>query len=243
MAVLGLQGDAARGRLDALDAGTVENGAAAFLQARQQPVGHAVGVDARGLVAQDRNGCVDAITGLHGIAFQQFDLETMAKAKLELFAQDAGMPALAGVVKAVHPAEINVAQVARLFLQQDDGFRTLPVCQYRIGLAIFPGQVDHVGIDFILQQRRAGGRTPPAHVALLDNGHVMAVARELIGDQGAGDASTHHRHFASQILLQRREGVHQSVLDGPVGVATLQVHAFDAQWKGAKHASGPISSA
>ena len=62
-------------------------------------------------------------------------------------------------------------------------------------------------------------------VALLDDGDIMAVADQLVGDQGGSDATANHRHLAAQILLQGREGMHQTVLDGPERIAAFQIHA------------------
>ena len=54
------------------------------------------------------------------------------------------------------------------------------------------------------------------------------MARELIGDQGAGDAATQYGDIATQVLLQRRECMHQSIAHRPPRIATFQIHATPA---------------
>ncbi len=151
-ALFGMQVDAARGGLEALHPGAVKHAGPTLAQPRQQARGHAVGVDPRSLVAEDGQRRLDPIHRLQRVRRQQLDLETMPEPQLEFLLQHPGVAPLAGEVQAVHPGEVHVADIAGLVLQHQQALGAGPVGQHGIVLAILPGQVDHVGVDLVLQQ-------------------------------------------------------------------------------------------
>jgi hypothetical protein len=81
-----------------------------------------------------------------------------------------------------------------------------------------------VGVDFVLDQGGACRCTTPADVALLDHRDIESSVSEMIGDQRSGDSTADDRDIALEVASKRRKRPHQSVLDRPKRVTTLEVH-------------------
>ena len=188
-------------------------------------MGQAVRIHARALPAEQGRGRVEAIVLLHALGIEQLDLQAVSPPSGVFFLQRAHVAAAAGVVQACVAREAHVAPRRGDRMQLVDGVGAGAVGEGGIGFAVSFGQVDQMGVDLVLQQRRAGGCAAPADVALFEDRHVEAVAGQFIRDQCAGDAAAKHGHVASMVGCQAREGLHQAAADRPEGISALQVHA------------------
>jgi hypothetical protein len=138
----------------------------------------------------------------------------------------------AGVVEAAHASEVDVVDFSGECLQHGDRVGAGAVGEGGIGFAKAFGQLGHVRVNFVLQQRGAGRGTAPANVALLDHRNIVAVFCQLVGDQRAADAdAAANHHAATQVALQPWECMHQAVLDRPERIAAFQIHVL-LRWRG-----------
>ncbi len=225
---VGAQARPARGGGDLGHPRTVEDRCAPFPQALQQAMGQAVRIHARRLPAEQGGRGVEAVVRAYATGRQQFHLQPVLPARGMFPLQRAHVAAAAGVVQAAVARETHVAPRRGEPMQLVDGIGAGTVGQGGIGFAVALGQIDQMGVDLVLQQRRAGGRAAPAHVALFEDRHVEAMAGQFIRDQRTGNAATQHGHVASMVRFQARKGLHQAVADRPEGIPAFQIHACPA---------------
>ena len=85
-------------------------------------------------------------------------------------------------------------------------------------------EVDEVGVDLVLDERRGGGRAAVADLAGLEQDGADALPGEPVGHQGAGDAAADDGDVAAEVSVESGVGRGEAVEDGPEGVAAGQVH-------------------
>jgi hypothetical protein len=76
-----------------------------------------------------------------------------------------------------------------------------------------------VGIDFILQERGAGGGAPPGHVSLIQDHGAKSGLYEMPCDECSRDACADDDHVALHIPGKRAERGKQSIANQPIGMA------------------------
>ena len=217
--------DAAASRVECGHRRAVVHVPAAAHDPTQQPACHLVRIDFGSDHRQQRHGCVDAeaFAGLRSIQYTK--AEAVRAAQLRFREQARAMVPVARVVEAAHAAHIDAAQLAREPNQCGDRLLAAAIGEHGIRFAEAIAQLLQLGVDFVLQEARARGRAAPGRLASIDHADIQARAGEAIGDQRACDAGAHDEDIAMTICAQCGERTQQAVLDDPVGIAALQVHA------------------
>src|SRR5690606_5150748 len=143
---------------------------------------------------------------------------------LAFAAQAPGVPATAGEVEALRAGDAATREVRSDVDESLDRLDAGPVHHHGRGWADAAREVDEVGVDLVLDQRRAGRGAAPAGVAPVEHDDVHAGRRELACDQAAGDAGADDDHVAVRVGVERPELCRQAVADGPPRVTALEIH-------------------
>jgi hypothetical protein len=62
-----------------------------------------------------------------------------------------------------------------------------------------------VRVDLVLQQRGGSGGTSPTGIAGVEDDDLVAVPRQLVGDQRTGDSGAEHRNVATNVTRESRK--------------------------------------
>ena len=185
----------------------------------------AIRVHARSRARQDRGRRDDVEAFAQRGLVQPRHVESGIPSRLELRTQPPRIASRTREIQAWSLAPVDVADVFgnRLQLRQS-GFAGL-VGRKRMLLADELRKLQQLGIDFVLQQRGAGGGAAPADIAAIQHGRVQAGLDQRARNQCSGDARADHGNVAFTVGKQWRVIAQQAVAHGPPWVTAFHVHA------------------
>ena len=153
---------------------------------------------------------------------EQLDLDPGLPARAVLPLQHLLVRAAAGEVET--PRRPPGAAVLGQVTDAADGVEAEPIAPHRVVQSTPLDQVDEMGVDLVLDERRRRGGAAVADLAGLEQHRGDALPGEPMGHEGAGDPAADNGDVAMEVLV--KTGIHggKAVDDRPERVAAGQVH-------------------